>query len=216
MAISAALLFSLFLQVNVGHAASFTVNSFVDGVDVAPGNGICATPTGVCTLRAAIQETNALPGADTIILPAGTYILTIPGPFEDHAATGDLDITQDLTILGAGAASTIIDGNGAVTGDRVFQVASAPTPITVRISGVTIRGGRIAGTNGGGIHTAGNLTLSDVVVTQNSATNNGGGVRVDEHSLTLINTVVTQNTSGVLEVRPISLEQMFPAGGRLA
>jgi len=47
--------------------ATFTVNSSGDQSDVTPGDGICATPGGTCTLRAAIQEANALPGSDTIL-----------------------------------------------------------------------------------------------------------------------------------------------------
>src|SRR6267142_2371732 len=52
-------------------AATFTVNSTADAVEWNPGDGICETAAGngVCTLRAAIQETNALPGADIINLP---------------------------------------------------------------------------------------------------------------------------------------------------
>jgi CSLREA domain-containing protein len=60
-------------------AATFTVNSPLDVSDANPGNGVCETATGngICTLRAAIQETNALPGADTIVLPPNSYVLTI-------------------------------------------------------------------------------------------------------------------------------------------
>jgi len=35
----------------------FTVDSTVDAVDANPGDGLCATEAGECTLRAAIQET---------------------------------------------------------------------------------------------------------------------------------------------------------------
>src|SRR5439155_10912015 len=87
-------------------AATFTVDCTMDDVDAAPGDGICATATGECTLRAAIQETNALPGPDSITLPAGTYTLTIPGTGEDIAATGDLDVTDDLDIRGAHVTAT--------------------------------------------------------------------------------------------------------------
>ena len=127
-------------------AATFTVNSTADFVDANPGNGVCETApgNGVCTLRAAIQEANALAGADTIILPAGTYTLGIPGPDEDAAATGDLDITGDLAITGAGAATTIVDGGGL---DRVFEIHGA----TVQISGVTIRNGFATSGTGLGI-----------------------------------------------------------------
>src|SRR5271157_3070418 len=100
-------------------AAVFTVNDTVDAVDVNPGDGICATAAGTCSLRAAVQETNALPGPDTIIVPAGTYALTIPGADEEAAATGDLDVTDVLVIQGAGAGTTIVDGAGL---DRLFDV----------------------------------------------------------------------------------------------
>ena len=51
---------------SVAGAATFVVSSTVDSVDVAPGDGVCADSLGLCTLRAAIQEANAFPGADTI------------------------------------------------------------------------------------------------------------------------------------------------------
>ena len=54
-----------------------------------------------------------------IDLPIGNYTLSISGSGEDAAFTGDLDITDDLTITGAGWATTIIDGGGI---DRVMHV----------------------------------------------------------------------------------------------
>ena len=53
-------------------ASAFVVDSTIDAVEAAPGDGVCATAAGECTLRAAIQETNALPGADKVTLPIGT------------------------------------------------------------------------------------------------------------------------------------------------
>src|SRR5215470_16698607 len=86
-------------------AATFTVNARDDRIDTNPGDGHCdadpATPGDQCTLRAAVQEANASPGADTIMLPAGTYRLTLAGALEDAAATGDLDLFGDVTIIGA-------------------------------------------------------------------------------------------------------------------
>jgi large repetitive protein len=59
--------------------------------DAKPSDGVCETAAGngVCTLRAAVQEANALPGADEIILPPNTYVLT---------QVAELIITGDLTI----------------------------------------------------------------------------------------------------------------------
>ena len=156
----------------VAQAATFNVNTFVDVPDVNPGNGVCETAVGnnACNLRAAIQETNALAGADTIVLQAGvTYTLGSVGQ-DDTALSGDLDILDSVTIVGAGPASTIIDGNGAVTSDRVFDIkrcrgnpqqpdcdVSHP-PIVVSISGVTIQNGNAS--SGGGISSGGSLTQS--------------------------------------------------------
>lgn len=64
-------------------AAVFTVNSTGDESDLSAGNGVCLTSVGTCTLRAAIQEANALTGADTIqfaINPGGGGVLRVIAP----------------------------------------------------------------------------------------------------------------------------------------
>lgn len=140
-------------------APSFTVNSTADAPDASPGDGICATAAVACTLRAAIQEANFLNsfGGTTVHVPAATYTLTIAGANEDWAASGDLDLValNGITIDGAGAASTIIDGNGL---DRVFEIRNSAT---ATISNLTIRNGHPSGVNshGGGVRSAGTLTL---------------------------------------------------------
>ena len=74
------------------------------------------------------------PIQDTIILPAGTFKLTIAGACEDNDATGDLDINGNLTIKGKSSSATIIDGNNL---DRVIEVLHGK----VSISKVTIQHG---------------------------------------------------------------------------
>src|SRR5262245_33604966 len=166
------------------HAAVFTVNSSFDVSDANPGNGICETATGngACTLRAAIQETNALPGGDEINLAPGTYLLTI---------VNELLITDTLTITGGGASSTIIDGNkSARPNSRVLLVGSG---ITVNITGVTIRNGGTNG-SGGGIFNVGTLALSNIIVSDNQDDEDGGGI-FSSGILTLTNSTVTGNTA---------------------
>ena len=91
-------------------AATFTVNSTVDEIDSNQGDGEClSTPSGLCTLRAAIMEANVDGVSDTINLPAGVYTLSIAGTLEDNAEQGDLDIRASVTIQGAGVSATIID-----------------------------------------------------------------------------------------------------------
>lgn len=143
------------------HGASFTVNATHDSVDAAPGDGVCADAGGTCTLRAAIMETNALPGADEISLPAGTYAHSISGVDEDASATGDLDITDDLTISGAGRDPTMIDG-GAL--DRVIHILSGATSA---ISAVTVQNG--SGLHGAGLSNEGDLSLTASIVRSNFA-----------------------------------------------
>jgi len=90
-----AVFFFALLLAAPAQAVVFAVDSTVDAVDAVPGDGTCADASGACTLRAAIQETNALAGADVVELPAGNYVLSIPGIGEDTSATGD-PRSQDL------------------------------------------------------------------------------------------------------------------------
>src|SRR5689334_1776278 len=80
--------------------ATFVVDSTLDTADANPGDGIAADSSGQVTLRAAIQEANALTGLDTITLPAGSFALSQIGNSEQAAASGDLDISGDLAING--------------------------------------------------------------------------------------------------------------------
>ena len=161
-------------------AATFTVNTTNDTSDADVGDGICSDINGNCSLRAAIMQANftTVSGpSNTIIIPAGVYKLTRPGN-EDGDILGDLDITATMSIQGAGSASTIIDGNGAVTGDRVIQILSSANETS--LSGMTIRNGKRTSTfdEGGGLYWAGSgsghLNLSDVIIESNAAPYGGG------------------------------------------
>jgi CSLREA domain-containing protein len=163
-----ALLLASALGAGPAQAATFTVDSTADAPDVNPGNGQCVAalppPTPPkCTLRAAIMEANALAGADTISVPAGTYTLTIAGQGEDDGATGDLDVKEGLSIAGAGASSTIIDAKSI---DRVFHVLD---PARLTISGATVRNGNPGNGSGGGIRNSGTLTIARSTIANNSA-----------------------------------------------
>jgi CSLREA domain-containing protein len=176
----------------------FNVNSFADEVDANPGDGSCQTASGVCSLRAAIQEANATSNTTDaqgnvqphiINLPAGTYTLSLTGINEDQAATGDLDISGSVNIVGVDAngnpnadpSQTIIDGGGI---DRVFQIMG-----TVSISNLTVQHGYVdadtnnnvssgGGGGGGGIYNSGSLRIENCVIQNNqviAATASGAG-----------------------------------------
>lgn len=134
-------------------AAEFTVDRPDDAVDAVPGDGVCSTaPDPGCSLRAAIQETNALLGPDTIVVPAGTFVLSIAGDDEDAAATGDLDITDAVSIVGAGTEETILD---AAALDRVIDMLPADAPRDVALTDLTLRNGYLDEMFGGGVHPGG-------------------------------------------------------------
>ncbi len=158
--------------VPVAGAATFAVNSTADAVDANPGNGVCLTAASACTLRAAIQEANALAGADVITLPAGVYKLEVGIQGEDVAAQGDLDITSAITLNGAGAATTIVDGMKI---DRVFQIHKGAV---ATINALTIRNGsaNVDGMGGGLSNRGGVVTLNDCNVYRNLGSAFGGGL----------------------------------------
>jgi len=170
---------------------TFVVTRTNDRVDAVPGDGICATLGGHCTLRAAIMEANALAGEDTIEVPAGVYALSLVGAAENAALTGDLDITDSLRIEGAGRDDTIIDGMGT---DRVLQMIGA----TVSIFDLTIRSGQRVADNGGGIRSDGpfSLELTRVRMTDNSA-KDGGGVYKMAGDLELVDCLFDDNHASI-------------------
>jgi hypothetical protein len=144
--------------------STFVVNTTSDSVAVNLHAGKDAT--GHISLRSAIMAANARGGSNTILLRKGTYTLSIAGANEDASATGDLDITSNLTIKGAGAPKTFIDANSL---DRVIEILHG----TVAISGVAIEGG-MATIGGGILNMGGRVTLSSVAVAGNSAVGSSG------------------------------------------
>ncbi len=163
------------------HAATFTVSRTDD-----PAPGVCDSD---CSLREAVRAANAGTGGDTIVLPAGHFRLTVAGVGEDAAATGDLDLTKSVTITGAGARETVVDAGG---GDRVFDVGAG---VTALLSDVTITGGFVDG-DGGGIESAGTLTLVRDTIAGNEAllaSNSSGGGIDSSGTLTLTQSAVSGN-----------------------
>jgi hypothetical protein len=174
------------------YALEFTVTRFDD----PEPNGCLPND---CSLREAIIATNSPAiGPDLINLPPGTYTLTRDGG-APSAAVGDLDIDDDLAIIGHGAATTIIDASEL--DDRIFDfVTSLVSPAT--IEGVTLRNGGVTSGDGGIIRNYGQLQLTDVVLEGGEATSGNGGAIAsygdgsDSLFLTLIRTTVRGSSAG--------------------
>lgn len=229
-------LFMAALQSKASPSTTFTVNSTVDAVDVNPGDGECETAVaGQCTLRAAVMEANALPGTDSIQVPAGNYLLVLTGENENLSATGDLDITEELTIAGAGQALTTINGNQA---DRIFHILGA----AVILSDMTITNGRVTNSSfyGGGAilndfdddYHLGKLTLNRITVSNNKTVDwslGGGGILSRGGPLTVTNSLIQSNeailangggisaeTTVFLENTTVSNNVAYSSGGGIA
>jgi len=151
-------------------------------------NGSCGA---VCSLRDAITAANQHAGEDVILLHAGTYVLGGTPP-----TTGNLEIDGNLTLIGDGAASTIIDGGGV---GGIFYV---PGGATATIQNVTLRNGRSPGA-GGAVRNNGSLTLQRTVLTANSSVAGpagagfGGAILSDglDSLLTLTDSTVSDNSA---------------------
>lgn len=194
----------LLLQTSAS-AAEFTVNSTRDDVDANSADGFCETAiANECTLRAAIQQANALPGLDTVMVPAGTYLLTRGGRGEDLAAEGDLDIKDGIVILGHSKADTIIDGQ---KNDRIFEVVGL---FDVKLSGLRLINGDAKGEAGGAIRLSTqrlsgsndpripNFELYESTIENCVTTGGGGAISASNYGNILISaSVITNNSGGI-------------------
>jgi hypothetical protein len=141
---------------------------YVDGVNGSDAND-CLSPSTACsTIGAAITKTSA---GDTIVVAAGVY-------------SENVVITKNLTINGAGPASTIVNG------DSTNTVLAVNSGITTAISALTVRNG------GTGINNSGTLTLTNSAVGSNTASGfNTSGI-VNYGTATLTDSTISGNTAG--------------------
>ncbi len=174
----------------------------VDRYDDEPSASACVE--GVpndCSLRGAILNTNRTPGPASIALPAGSYVLSVPGRNEDASETGDLDITDDLTIAGApdaeGHRPNVVLADVYI--DRTMHVDPARTGITVRLADLDLAGGLAldleapdwGGSPYGGtiLNTGAALTLERCAILTGEAI--VGAAILNEGRLTLVGSTVT-------------------------
>ena len=150
------------------HAATLLVTTKTDSYD-----GQCNQH---CSLRDAVAVANQASGSSIILLPSGTYTLTRRNlrdaddqPIdEDDNLTGDLDVTGEVLIQGAGIGKSIVDG---VNPDpfsyehRLFEVRPGARLI---LKSLSLTNGDSAG-NGGAVENHGNLLLHDVQARGNYA-----------------------------------------------
>ena len=198
----------------VSRPADFFVGASGDALydepDVNPGDGICASASDVCTLRAAIEESNAEPGLNTIALGNGNYVLGL----EDTAKGGssELTVSDNLIILGNGPDVSILDGND--TG----RILRATAGVVLQLDGLTLARGETSTRGGALLGESGNqITLTDVHVTDNEASSGGGidvsGTLVLER-VTFSGNVATNGGGALWQSGDSQLSNVTVAGNR--
>lgn len=172
----------------------FLVNSGGDGGDVGAASDCNVRPYPVgtepeCTLRAAIEASNANDQVDVIRFdPAirGTIVLS-----GGALSIADDVVGRDVSIEGPGARSLTVSGNDA---SRVLDIFAE-----AQVGGLTISGGNVATQpgSGAGIRNAGKLTLGGVTVAGNAVAAGGsGGAGISNSGDIVINDSSVVDNSG--------------------
>lgn len=148
-------------------ATPMVVNSTSDEWDANLNNGVCNTPSGVCSLRAAILQANANPGPDIInfnIPGSGPHRITLGSQLPTISDTSGALIIDGYTQPGASAntseqvsnASIRIELRGPGYNGRSAMVVTSPnntirglaiyrTFSNIRLTGAGATGNRIVG-----------------------------------------------------------------------
>jgi hypothetical protein len=145
----------------------------------ASGNGLAAAKAGQINTASPFGVNDVVQFTPDLFGPAQQQVV-----LED----GTLLLSRSVTITGPAASRLAVSGNNQST---VLEVAPGAT---VRISGLTVEAGAGSGNSGGGIDNRGTLTLTDAVVSGNTAVQGGGGI-ANTGTLTLAHTVVAGNTA---------------------
>ena len=149
------------------YVAPLVVTDAGDSVDATPGDGVCKDTNNHCTLRAAIDESNANPDLTSIQLSVvGPIVLTIPGTGEADNHTGNLNINEPVELYGAGPYASVIDGGRL---DGVLTIASGANTVLRDLS--LVNGLQTTGT-GAGLYANDVQVILQNVVVQNNQSNN--------------------------------------------
>lgn len=168
-------LLTLSLASTAGAADFVSALTRSDTHDATPGDGICADANGACTLRAAIEEANALPGRDSVRIVVAS---TSAGLLLTQVA-----VTDDLDLIGQDLASTHVDG---VRTDRLLDVAAG---VSLRITDLAL--GQGLAPEGGLIRNAGSLEIERVVLA--SGTSLRGGAIYNSGTLSVVDAVFVRD-----------------------
>ena len=163
--------------VDVGTLRQFSLVLDTVPIDIAVDqfddpNPVTCTP-GSCSLREAVQLANAQIGPNRIVLPAGSYTLSRAGANENANSTGDLDVTDDLVLVGAGSVSTTLT---QTTADRLLDVTTSEISLTLR--DLTLTGGSGVDDGGAVLVSSGRLEVERANFSNHRARRHGGAIYI--------------------------------------
>jgi CSLREA domain-containing protein len=158
------------------------------------------TTDGDCSLREAVIAANtdtavdncpAGSGADLISVPIGTYAMAVVGSSENAAATGDLDLTGTVQVVGASRTGTILEGYSS---DRFFEVRPGAS---VRLENMTLQNAT-SNQAGGAVMNREALTIQNCTIQHNLADGAVGGAiySIGTTVLDISSSTFDTNTSG--------------------
>jgi len=153
----------------VAAATTFKVNNTADRHDFNTADPFCDSNPNKqgrqCTLRAGVEQTNAQPGRDRLLLTARTFAI------KPDVGFGQLTVSDDLLVDGTSSAKTVI--RLGAPSSRIFEVGVGAR---LDLRDATVRDGVVAD-SGGGIRNLGTLILRRSRVLANEAfANPGGGI----------------------------------------
>ncbi|MCB1204664.1 MAG: choice-of-anchor D domain-containing protein, partial [Verrucomicrobiae bacterium] len=181
---------------NLTSSALYLVGSQVDNDITIAANDFGVTnngDSGEGTLRQAIENANAITGADTVTFHE---VMADAVPDLILLTSGELTITESLDIPTPGADLLTISGNGT---SRVFNIGA----VAVTLEGMTITEGRVSGNpnnSGGGISNSGDLQIRNCVITNNTAIGAGfenaqGGGLFNAGTVTIEDSTLSGNSA---------------------
>jgi len=196
---------------------TFYVNTTTDANDSLTTANRCTnnvpSSTLQCTLRDAINLSTKSPGGpNTIDVPAGTYTITQQNTFADNSAGSGtanyhFDVDSNVSIVGAGSATTIINANQldkvmSLNSSNNYGASSSFYTYTIALTGLTLENGKntnpAAGNSYGGNFDwegkDGSLTLNDVTSTGGYIQyGDGGGMHADNTAGTSYSPLIITN-----------------------
>ncbi|MEM7147728.1 MAG: choice-of-anchor Q domain-containing protein [Verrucomicrobiota bacterium] len=161
-----------------------------------------AADSGPGSLRELVAAANANTDGGSVNVPSSLGPITL---------SSQIEITSAVQVVGSGPDLTTITGNGS---ERIFQVNN-PTSGCARFENLIITGGNASGasqTTGGGINALLNscIEIDNCAITDNTASDSGGGIHCLTTTLTITNSSIDNNTASTLHGGGIALTGNSP------